>query len=249
MTALGPKAGERYLILAPHPDDETLAAGGLIQGAVREGACVKVLYLTNGENNLISAMLYYRRPFLRKVDLEGLGRARRREALNAASLLGLKEENLHFLGYPDLGMYPMRNTSRGAEVILELRGYLDRYRPTHIVCPDRRDGHTDHSAAHLYLEKALRHADIPFGEVCLLSYQVHRSFKTKSGRNDDSVYNVNRSETEIKRRAILCYRSQTAYRRRFLLSFARVPERFLVTRPQISNDLILQSRICIIKQY
>ncbi|HXV18872.1 MAG TPA: PIG-L family deacetylase, partial [Candidatus Omnitrophota bacterium] len=70
MTALGPKAGERYLILAPHPDDETLAAGGLIQGAVRSAAHVKIIYLTSGENNLISAIFYHKKPFPGRSDFE-----------------------------------------------------------------------------------------------------------------------------------------------------------------------------------
>ena len=41
----------RILILAPHPDDECLGTGGLIQQALAKGAKVKVVFITNGDNN------------------------------------------------------------------------------------------------------------------------------------------------------------------------------------------------------
>ena len=41
----------RILILAPHPDDECLGTGGLIQQALAKGAKVKVIFITNGDNN------------------------------------------------------------------------------------------------------------------------------------------------------------------------------------------------------
>jgi LmbE family N-acetylglucosaminyl deacetylase len=41
----------RLLIFAPHPDDESLACGILLQHAVNAEAAVLVIYLTDGENN------------------------------------------------------------------------------------------------------------------------------------------------------------------------------------------------------
>ncbi|MEI6121822.1 MAG: PIG-L family deacetylase, partial [Opitutae bacterium] len=41
----------RILILAPHPDDECLGTGGLIQQALAKGAKIKVIFITNGDNN------------------------------------------------------------------------------------------------------------------------------------------------------------------------------------------------------
>src|SRR5258708_6499796 len=42
---------DRVLVLAPHPDDESLGAGGLIQKAVAAHARVRVVIATNGEAN------------------------------------------------------------------------------------------------------------------------------------------------------------------------------------------------------
>jgi len=41
---------ERILILAPHPDDETLGCGGTIQKALLQGKTVKVVFLTSGDS-------------------------------------------------------------------------------------------------------------------------------------------------------------------------------------------------------
>jgi len=43
-----PLSGERLLVLAPHPDDEVLAAGGLMGRVAREGGEVRVVSLTSG---------------------------------------------------------------------------------------------------------------------------------------------------------------------------------------------------------
>src|ERR1051325_3837894 len=40
---------QRVLVIAPHPDDETIGAGGLIQQALAQGSLVKVVVVTNGD--------------------------------------------------------------------------------------------------------------------------------------------------------------------------------------------------------
>jgi hypothetical protein len=41
--------GERLLVAAPHPDDETLGAGGLVQRVLARGGSVRVLLFTAGD--------------------------------------------------------------------------------------------------------------------------------------------------------------------------------------------------------
>ena len=57
---------DRILILAPHPDDETIGTGGIIQEALRLNIPIKVVYFTNGDNNEVSFIIYERRFFLGK---------------------------------------------------------------------------------------------------------------------------------------------------------------------------------------
>ncbi len=72
------------LVIAPHPDDDVLTSAGIIHHALSRGQDVKVVYLTNGDNSGIST-----------------GLTRQEEAVAAQSELGLTEDNLIFLGYPD----------------------------------------------------------------------------------------------------------------------------------------------------
>src|SRR5580704_2711504 len=53
-------ANDRIIVVAPHPDDEILGAGGLIQQACAAGAEVHVIYLTSGDHNQIAFKLYRR---------------------------------------------------------------------------------------------------------------------------------------------------------------------------------------------
>ena len=55
---------DKILVIAPHPDDEALGAGGVIQQALDRGASLKIVYLTSGELNEISSIFYQKLPLL-----------------------------------------------------------------------------------------------------------------------------------------------------------------------------------------
>ena len=92
---------DRIVIVAPHPDDEVLGTGGVIQQALAAGADVRVIYLTNGDHNQVAFKLYHGRLWLRSKQYLAYGEERRREAITATGLLGLPGDHLTFLGYPD----------------------------------------------------------------------------------------------------------------------------------------------------
>ncbi len=81
------------LVVAPHPDDDLLMAAGVIFQAVQAGEPVTVVYLTNGDNNRETSY----------------GLARQAEAVEGQRLLGLQEDHLIFLGYPDGYLHPILN--------------------------------------------------------------------------------------------------------------------------------------------
>ncbi len=75
------------VILAPHPDDETLGCGGLIALKRDAGSEVTVVFLTDGAGSHPNAA--------------ALGEIRRREALSATSVLGVDESHVRFLDIAD----------------------------------------------------------------------------------------------------------------------------------------------------
>ena len=41
--------GERLLVLAPHPDDETISSAGLIKRVLEKGGSVRTVVVTSGD--------------------------------------------------------------------------------------------------------------------------------------------------------------------------------------------------------
>ncbi len=195
-------AADRLLIVAPHEDDETLGAGGLIQQAVAAGAAVRVVYLTYGDHNELGFLLYKKRPSLTPAEHARMGELRRREAIHAMARLGVPADHLVFLGYPDgdtLDMWkrawgetpPWRSRAtrtsfvpyadaasyghphKGEAILQDLERELLTFRPTHVAVTQPVDGHPDHRACYLYLEVALLNVAGRLPTPQLLTYPIH----------------------------------------------------------------------------
>jgi LmbE family N-acetylglucosaminyl deacetylase len=81
-------AGRRPLVLAPHPDDESLGCGGLIAAACDAGLAPVVVILTDGSASHPGSQ-QYPPPKLRAL--------REQEAVCATAALGLPRRNLYFM--------------------------------------------------------------------------------------------------------------------------------------------------------
>lgn len=117
------------LVIAPHPDDAELGAGGAILRLQQEGKRVGVLDLTSGEPTP-----------------HGTPELRRQETDAATRALGLAwRENL---GLPNRSLQPtLENRAKLAEV-------LRRERPRWLLAPYWVDAHPDHTAATQLVEEA-----------------------------------------------------------------------------------------------
>lgn len=159
----------RLLVVAPHPDDETLGAGVLIQRVLAAGGAVEVLLLTLGEANPWPQRALERRLWLGVGARQRWARRRDAEVRAALACLGVPRAGLHVLGWPDLGL--VAGLLRpGGDAVAVMRDTLARLRPNLLVMPALADRHPDHAAAHVLLRLALRgFADPPV----LWSYLVH----------------------------------------------------------------------------
>jgi LmbE family N-acetylglucosaminyl deacetylase len=196
------KKGERVLILAPHPDDEAIACAGVIQEALSSQAKVKVALLTNGEHNEFAFIVYEKRITFRKNEFIHMGDVRRQESIKAMSVLGLKSEDLIFLGYPDFGTFsifakywsqerPYRSwltrisdvpydeaVSPGAEylgenILKDLEQVILEYKPDKIFVSHPFDVNVDHKSLYLFLQVALADLKGKFPSPKVYPYLVH----------------------------------------------------------------------------
>lgn len=87
MTSRSEATRRSWLVIAPHPDDEVLTAAGLLARAVEAGEGVGVVVMTNGDYDCIH---------------DGL--RRQHESIAGLAALGVPEDRIFFLGYPDGGL-------------------------------------------------------------------------------------------------------------------------------------------------
>ncbi|MEO6341976.1 MAG: PIG-L family deacetylase [Dokdonella sp.] len=214
-------ANDRLLVFAPHPDDETLAAGELIQVAHAAGASVRVVFVTDGDNNPWPQRWLERRWRIGDVERARWGARRRGEAAEALSRLGLDvQHNAQFLNWPDQGLTDsLMRDDRGVDRLVEV---MSAFAPTHVVLPTLADRHPDHNALRVMLELAVLRSG--FNGI-RLGYVVHASEKSEPGHR--SVADIERQQR--KQWAMHAYVSQMSLSRRRLLALAARTEHFEVT--------------------
>ncbi|MGA7298414.1 MAG: PIG-L family deacetylase [Rhodanobacteraceae bacterium] len=214
--ALGP--GTRLLVIAPHPDDETLATGGLLQQALEKGAAISVFMLTHGDNNPWPQRWLEKRWQIGTDDRRRWGARRMGESRQALARLGMPDDILVSPGWPDMGLTGML-IEHGAAMRQRMTAHLDGFRPNLVILPALGDGHPDHSAAHLLTLAAL--AGQP-GRVDCFEYLVHGK---PSGAEVVSL-KLGPQQLERKREAVLAYQSQVTLSRGRLLRLVTGTEHY-----------------------
>jgi LmbE family N-acetylglucosaminyl deacetylase len=195
---------ESILVLAPHMDDETLACGGtMLLHADRR--CVHCLFATDGARSPAPPL-----PWLGKPDPHLPG-ARRREALAAATRIGIPHVNLRFLDLPD-----GRLASRKRNLVGSLREAIADIGPAFVLAPFRHDVHPDHIALNRAARTALRDF---YPAPALLEYFVYHRLRGLPGGDVRRAIDEGAllcvdigAVAAAKREALDCYRSQTTVR-------------------------------------
>jgi LmbE family N-acetylglucosaminyl deacetylase len=166
-------SSDALLVVAPHPDDESLCCAGAIARARAAGARVALVWITSGDAFELDAHLVEHRLLTTPQDLLGLAQLRMQEAARAAALLQAAPEARFFLGYPDRGItkllhenldLPLRSPHTGTAAVpyaqafavgsaytgrnleRDLRAVIGRVKPTWILAPSPLDEHEDHRA-------------------------------------------------------------------------------------------------------
>lgn len=124
-------AGKRVVVVAAHPDDEVLGAGGLMLALRGVAASLVVVWATDGEASHPQSTVFSR---------ARLASLRRDESRRALAALGVEPDSCHHLGLPDGGL--SRHSGELSETLHSLVGQRDI-----VLAPWEGDGHPDHEAA------------------------------------------------------------------------------------------------------
>ena len=182
--AAAPIAGQRILVFAPHPDDETLGAAGLMREARLRGDDVRVVIVTNGDGFRISASQEFHEISVPPKDFVRYAYLRQGEARTALGVLGIPADHVQFLGYPDRGLMAMWTTNWnpdkpvasaytaadhspyvdsptlhapycGRSLLEDVKRQMRAERPTDVYVTHPSDDHPDHAATSVFVRTAL----------------------------------------------------------------------------------------------
>ena len=215
-------SSSRLILFAPHPDDEALACSIILQQAVRAGAAIRVVYVTDGDDNPWPQRALEKRWRLSASDRKRWGKLRRAEALAALRVLDIHPADVQFLALPDQGLTDLllRDCSIA---LMRIAQVIDDWSPTDIFAPSIFDIHPDHNAVAVMMR--LVFADFVTQGVSRWNYLVHG----RSPAFFDRAPQLSASAVEIatKRDAIRCHQTQIKLSSRRFLRYATRPERFL----------------------
>jgi LmbE family N-acetylglucosaminyl deacetylase len=136
------------LVVAPHPDDETLGCGGTVALLARDRVRTSIVIVTGGGAS------HPTHPFLRAAEISSL---RKTEAHLATGLLGVSQENVTFLEAED-GSLANLDGKQSKAIVGEIVKLLAKAPPDAVLLPYRGDGSSEHNATFGLVRSALREA-------------------------------------------------------------------------------------------
>jgi len=146
-----------WMFVSPHDDDLCIGAGLLMQAAVQAGVEVQVVIVTDGCLGYCGSE--------QKDDIIEI---RRDETLRSFEVLGIPNDHVNFLGFPDGGLTRFigrRPAKAGEPTVGEYTGLQNAFthslrdlRPSRVFVPTKMDLHPDHQITHNELMISLFHA-------------------------------------------------------------------------------------------
>lgn len=133
------------LVVAPHPDDESLGCGGTIALLRQQGYQVHVLFVSDGTMSHPNSPSY---------PADRLRQVRESEALNALRLLDVPVDNAVFMRQKDTQV-ATTDSPGFADAVAFVHKLLADRKPTTVLVPWRRDPHRDHRASWQMVSAAL----------------------------------------------------------------------------------------------
>lgn len=176
----------RYVIIAPHNDDEILGAGGTMAKLVKQGHEVIVCEVTAGDlgNEMVQLQ--------------------KKEAVASHELIGVQT---HFMDLPVVGLREMKTRDLNAA----FQNHLLQLHPDIVFLPHKGDMHIDHRMTAEAAMVALRPVTFP-NLTAIYAYETLSETEWNMPTTDNAflptMYVDITNEMELKLKAMECHSSQ-----------------------------------------
>lgn len=182
------------IVVAAHPDDETLGAGGLIAECSKRGIPVRVVVVTDGGAS------HPESPSILPVHLA----VRRRLEVTEAMTLLAPGASLTFLDFDDGSIRENR-----AQVLVEVRCLVKHASASALlVAPWRGDGHRDHRILGEICAEAVGGTSVTMREYPIWMWHWSDPDSSATPWGDLSVLRLEGNSIDAKRLAVSMHRSQ-----------------------------------------
>jgi len=186
-------APARVVVIAPHPDDETLGVGGTLCMLARLGFAIEIVALTDGEAS------HPRSPTMSRAQM---GITRAAERTQAIAALGLQAAKLTRLRLADGALPDAHDLADTLSPLLDGAAYC--------LAPFRHDGHPDHDAAGRAAASACRACAVTLCEFPIWVWHWAQPASEALPWSRARRLPLDLAAQSAKADAVRAYRSQTA---------------------------------------
>jgi LmbE family N-acetylglucosaminyl deacetylase len=189
------------LVVTAHPDDAEFAVAGSVAGWTRQGKDVAYVICTNGDKGTSD----------RRITPEALAVIRKKEQIDAAAALGVRE--VEWLGFPDQGL---EDTTELRKMVVRM---IRKYRPKVVVTSDpyrRYLWHRDHRIiGQVVVDAVFPYArdHLAYPDLLEEGFEPHKVEELLFWAAEDLNHRIDITETfDVKMAALRCHKSQVGHR-------------------------------------
>ncbi|CAN5826497.1 PIG-L family deacetylase [soil metagenome] len=190
---------QRAVVVAPHPDDETLGCGGAIALLQQRSIPVHVLVMSDGTQS---------HPDSKSYPADRLRVQREQETCAALKGLGISEPKVTFFRWPDTAVPGLGDQDFATAVNLCSES-LQRCQPSLLFVPWQHDQHCDHRATWQIVQQAVSNWPQPPRQV-VYSIWGDRAAGLPALPPGETGWRLDiRAVVAVKRQAVMAHQSQT----------------------------------------
>lgn len=184
---------QRVCIFAPHPDDEVLGCGGLLQQLAANGNPIVLIHVTNGTQSHPNSQIYSQ---------ESLNIIRPQESVKALEVLGIAHQVTTIaLDLIDGEVFAQQDQfNQKLSAIIQPDDVL--------VTPFMQDGHPDHEATGLVVASFAKHHHLACYQVLIWAWHWAKPADSRIPWHCAMRVNLTTEQLQRKLQAITCFKSQ-----------------------------------------